>query len=131
MAKYEKPMVIANDELAEGVFAASGCYVVTVEKKQTKGEGRQDLRFTVHATHDASHTCSEQYLTISFTKPVEYRSCNGTIVSPADGSASSTLVIKFNYWNNPSDNIGMGDVVVFGDEDTDYTSASMTDNGKE
>ena len=131
MAKYEKPMVIANDELAEGVFAASGCYTVTAGKHQENQEGKTDVRFWFSAVHAADHSCSEQYLTVNFTKPVKYVSSNGTLYSPASADTQSyTIVIKFNYWNNPDDNIGAGDFVVFGDSDVEISSISMSDNGK-
>ena len=132
MAKYEKPMVIANDELAEGVFAASGCYTVTWKKHQDTQEGRTTLRFQIDAVHDASPTCSEQYLTLNFTMPVKYVGSNGTLVSPASSDIETTVMkIKFTYWNNPNDNIGMGEVTVIGDSAADISSASMTDNGQD
>ena len=133
MAKYEKPMVIANDELAEGVFAASGCYTVTWKKHQDNQEGRTTLRFQLDAVHDASHTCSEQYLTLNFTMPVKYVGCsNATLVSPASSDIETTVMkIKFTYWNNPDDKIGLGELTVIGDSAADISSASMTDNGQE
>ena len=132
MTKYEKPMVIANDELAEGVFAASGCYTVTWDKHQENQEGRTTLRFHIGAVHDANHTCSEQYLTLNFTMPVKYVGSEGTLTSPASADTeTTTMTIKFNKWNNGQDNIGMGDVTVIGDSAADISSASMTDNGQD
>lgn len=132
MAKYEKPMVIANDELAEGVFAASGCYTVTWKKHQDNQEGRTTLRFQIDCVHDANHTCSEEYLTLNFTMPVKYSGSDGTLTYPTSSDIESTTIkIKFNRWNNGHDNIGMGEVTVIGDSAADISSASMTDNGKE
>lgn len=132
MANYEKPMVIANDELAEGVFAASGCYTVTWNKHQDNQEGRTTLRFQLDGIHDANHTCSEQYLTLNFTMPVKYVGSNGVLVSPASADTeTTTMMIKFNYWNNGQDHIGMGEITVIGDSAADISSASMTDNGQD
>ncbi len=131
MAKYEKPMVIANDELAEGVFAASGCYTVTASRHQAPQTGRVNVRFQVNAHHDASHSCDVQYLTLNFTKPVQFISTDAQgaeLVSPSSkDSTSNTIVLKLTYHNNKTDNIGIGDVTVFGDGDVDVSSASMTD----
>ena len=132
MAKYEKPMVIANDELAEGVFAASGCYTVTWNKHQVNQEGRTTLRFQINAAHDASHTCTEQYLTLNFTMPVTYSGSDGTLTYPASSDIETTTIkIKFVKWNNGHDKNGYGDVTVIGDSAADISSASMTDNGQD
>ena len=45
MRKYEKPIAVVNSNLAEGVYAASGCYTATASIHQTPdggGQGRQD-----------------------------------------------------------------------------------------
>ena len=128
MAKYEKPMVIANDELAEGVFAASGCYTVTAEVVQTDVPKLYVIQ--VNGKHNANHTCEEQTLTINFNVRVTLVSCNGQLVSPADGSASTQLVVKYNYHQNPTDNIGLGDfkVSTTSDESLTITGFSLTDD---
>ncbi|MCR5635282.1 MAG: hypothetical protein K6F90_08200 [Lachnospiraceae bacterium] len=110
MAKYEKPMVIANDELAEGVFAASGCYTVTATVHQGDVPGTYKLQ--VDGKHNADHTREAQILTVNFNEYVTFISCNGQLVSPTDGKESKQIVIKYNYHQNPTDNIGLGDLVV-------------------
>ena len=35
MRKYEKPIAVVNSNLAEGVYAASGCYTATASIHQT------------------------------------------------------------------------------------------------
>ena len=63
MAKYEKPMVIANDELAEGVFAASGCYTVTWKKHQDNQEGRTSQGRCVIIKLNVINWCKLIYMT--------------------------------------------------------------------
>lgn len=118
---YKKPVVLLNDDLAEGVFAASGssyldpeCYTVTHKNHQVPEAGRGDYRFQVDAVHKAAdnHHSTEQILTIFFNQPnVQYVSSNGTLLS----CNGSSVVIKYNYHNNGTDNIGLGDIVVTAD----------------
>ena len=36
MKKYSKPTIFVNDEDSEGVYAASGCYSITVNVHQNR-----------------------------------------------------------------------------------------------
>ena len=95
MRKYEKPIAVVNSNLAEGVYAASGCYTATASIHQTPDGG--------------DHTKEAQTLTITFNQSVTYESSNGTLASAATGT---TLVINYKYHQNPQDNIGLGDLAV-------------------
>ena len=121
---YTKPLVLTNDDMAEGVYAASGCYTATAYIHQTPETGRGDYRIQVNGKHDADHTNETQWLHISFNQPVEYISSNGALES---GSGTSTLVIRYSYHQNPTDNIGLGDLVVKADAGLAVTSVSITD----
>ena len=131
--KYEKPIVIANEELSEGIYAASGdvigdnCYTVSAYIHQTPEIGRGDYRIQVNGVHAASngHHSGEQVLTLTFNQPVEYSSSNGTLVN---GSGTSSINIKYNYHNNGNDNIGLGDVVVTSDDGLAITGAMLSCN---
>lgn len=131
--KYEKPMIVETEELAEGVYAASGsvlggdCYTVSAYIHQTPETGRGDYRIQVNATHAAAngHHSGEQVLTLSFNQTVEYSSSNGTLVS---GSGTASINIKYNYHNNGNDNIGLGDVVVKADQGLAITGAVLSCN---
>lgn len=120
MKSYEEPVLVDNEEVFEGVYAASGsiagsdCYTVTAYIHQTPEAGRGDYRIQVNGTHAAAdgHHSGEQVLSLSFNQPVVYSSSNGTLLS---GSGTSTIRIKYNYHNNANDNIGLGDVVVTSD----------------
>ena len=111
---YVKPIVIQNEELAEGVYAASGCYTVSGVIHQRPEVGRGDYRIQINGVHAASdgHHSGEQVLTITFNYPVAYKSSNGTL---AGGDGTNVISIKYNYHNNGQDNVGLGDVVVEAD----------------
>ncbi|MDD6789493.1 MAG: hypothetical protein PUE04_05260, partial [Lachnospira sp.] len=120
---YRKPVIMTAEDLAEGVYLASGCYTANAEIHQTPQTGRGDYRIQVNGKHNADHTKSTQWLTISFNMPVTYSSSNGTLES---GNETSTLRIRFNYQQNPSDNIGLGDLVVQADPGLEITSVKIT-----
>ena len=126
MEKYSKPMVIVDQGLAEGVYAASGtgCYTVTAKIHQTPQTGRGDYRIQVNGQHHADHTKEAQTLTISFNQPVTYSSSNGTLAGATTGT---TLTINYTYHQNPNDNIGLGDLVVTSDAGLAITGVSITD----
>lgn len=125
MMNYEKPVVIGCDDVAEGVYAASGCYTVSTTMHQNPELGRQTYVIQVNAKHSADHTCSEQLLTLGFNQPVQYESSGGTPVA----TSGSEIKIAYSYWNNPSDNIGLGDVSVSSESGLQVVYAYMTDNG--
>lgn len=124
---YEKPMVISSEDMAEGVFMASGaCYTASANIHQTPETGRGDYRIQVNGHHDAAdgHHCAHQVLTISFNQPVSYSSSNGQLRS---GDGSTTLVIDYAYHQNAIDNIGLGDVVVTADPGLAVTGVQIDD----
>jgi len=123
---YTKPIIIPNEEIAEGIYAASGdCYYVTAEIKQRPETGRGDHRIQVNGRHDTDHHSSEQILTLTFNMPVVYKSSNGTLVG---GSGTNSIHIKYNYHNNGVDNIGLGDVVVESDTGLAIMGCSISCN---
>lgn len=126
MNNYTKPVVTVNDNISEGVYMASGvgCYTASAEIKQTPGTGRGDYRIQVNGKHSADHTKEAQTLTLSFNQNVTYSSSQGTLASANTGTA---LVINYTYHQNPTDNIGLGDVVVTSDPGLAITGVSITD----
>ena len=132
MTKYEKPIITINNELAEGVYMGSGnqntCYSVNAYIHQIPETGRNDYRIQVNGFHNATHACNEQILTLTFNQSVNYVSSNGSYVS---GNGTNSIRIKYNYWNNPKDNIGLGDVVVTSNYGLAITNAILSDeNGR-
>ena len=125
MKKYSKPTILVNDEYSEGVYAASGCYTVTASIRQDIQTGSTDYyRIQVNGKHDSNHTQEAQTLTVSFNMPVEYKSSSGTLQG---ASVGTTIVVKYNYHQNPTDNIGLGDLVVSAEQGLQIISISLTD----
>ena len=129
MREYAKPIVLANEELSEGVYAASGseCYTVFTSMHQEPQVGRVDYRIQVNGRHEAAdgHHSGAQVLTLSFNMPVEYKSSNGTLSS---GDGTGTISISYAYHNNGEDNIGLGDVVVSSEPGLEITGAVLACN---
>lgn len=126
MKKYSKPVVSVDNGLAEGVYAASGagCYDASAYIHQTPQTGRGDYRIQVNGKHHADHTKEAQVLTISFNQNVTYVSGGKGLSS---GNGTPTLTIKLSYHQNPTDNIGFGDLVVTSDAGLSITGVSITD----
>lgn len=126
MKKYSKPVVSIDNGLAEGVYAASGagCYDANAYIHQTPQTGRGDYRIEVKGQHHADHTKESQVLTISFNQNVTYVSGGAGLIS---GDGTPTLTIKLSYHQNPTDNIGFGDLVVTSDAGLSITGVSITD----
>ena len=126
MREYAKPVVTVDNGLAEGVYAASGagCYTADAYIHQTPETGRGDYRIQVNGKHDSDHTKEAQVLTISFNQNVTYVSGGAGLIS---GSGTTTLKVKLSYHQNPTDNIGFGDLTVTSDAGLAITSVSITD----
>ena len=86
--------------------------------------GRGDYRIQLNGKHDADHTREAQVLTISFNQNVTYVSGGAGVI---DGNGTPTLRVKLGYHQNPSDNIGLGDLVVTSDAGLAITGVSITD----
>ncbi len=121
MKNYEKPIVVVNEDLAEGVYAASGdCYTFTARITQSPEVGQPYYIIQmdgVHAAQDNHHSTSRT-MKISFNMPVTYISSQAASVS---GSGSTVLHLTYTdgvncdkgaYHNNGSDNIGLGNLTV-------------------
>lgn len=124
MKKYTKPVVTVNDNLSEGVYMASGCYTASAKITQTPEPGRDTYCVHVEGEHHADHTREAQTLTLTFNQPVTYSSSKGTL---AGADTGTMLVINYGYHQNPTDNIGLGDVYVTSDAGLAVTGVSITD----
>ena len=126
MKQYSKPVVSIDNGLAEGVYAASGagCYEASAYIHQTPQTGRGDYRIQVNGRHNADHTKESQVLTISFNQNVTYVSGGAGLIS---GDGTPTLTIRLSYHQNPTDNIGLGDLVVTSDAGLSIAGVSISD----
>lgn len=114
MNNYVQPIILDNEELAEGVYATGSgqdCYSVTGYIHQIPQTGRGDYRIQFDGTHSAcdGHHSTEQVLVIQFNQIVTYKSSQGELVG---GNGTATVSIKYHYHNNAFENIGLGDVIV-------------------
>lgn len=124
MREYAKPVVTVDNGLAEGVYAASGCYTASANIHQRPETGRGDYRIQVNGKHSSDHTREAQVLTISFNQNVTYVSGGAGLIS---GDGTPTLKVKLSYHQNPNDNIGFGDLCVTSDAGLAITGVSITD----
>lgn len=77
MKNYEKPVVLVNEELAEGVYAASGavatttetsseCWTVTVTRDQEDAGGYSTYRVSALHSNEVVHISSKTVVTVVF-----------------------------------------------------------------
>lgn len=111
MKKYEKPTALVNNDLAEGVYMASGvepgCFQVEATMSQSPELGRWNYVINVNGTHTENHTSDNQILTLYFNHPV---TCSDQRC--VNGSGTNTLEFLLNYHQNPTGNIGFSDIHV-------------------
>ncbi len=111
MKKYERPVVMINEELAEGVYAASGngvdCWIV-IKDAETNNEVASDnsREFNFYATHasiDVGHIPDAVWV-VNFNQDIlEVVSCSG-MYTEVNGSQ----VKVYRAWENKNQNEGWG-----------------------
>lgn len=118
MKNYEKPVVLVNEELAEGVYAGSGdCYTFTAKIVQKPENGRDTYIIQIDGVHAATddHHSDSRTVKISFNQNVTYVSSGADTMT---GSGSNTLYLTYiqpngDYHNNGGpENIGLGNLTV-------------------
>lgn len=114
MKTYVKPMALVNNELAEGVYMASGmtgsdCYHADVILESEPAVGKSYYTFRIKPTHAGDHPTDREEVVISFNTPVKFISSEGTYIS---GDNSSTLHILYGRYNNPNESGDFGIVNV-------------------
>lgn len=118
MKDYAKPVVLANDEVAEGVYAGSGkgtdCYSVTAWIHQGPETGRETYVIQGNATHSATdgHHSAHQVLTLNFNQPVTFVNCTSSNAKYESGNGTNSLKIKYTYHANGTENHGLGEIEV-------------------
>ncbi len=127
MKNYVKPMVVANDGLAESVYMASGdCYKVTWTLTQKPEGGRENYCFQFDADHNAAdgHHSKTQELTIIFNQPVKNVTC--THSTDISGDGTNVIVVRYAYHNNGVDHDGLGNIYAESGEGLAVNSAYMS-----
>jgi len=105
MKKYVKPMVLVNEELAEGVYAASGCLTASINLVNTDTNGSANkARFNVRLDHksDDAHISQKQKVVIKFNTAVNVVETGGSTVTGGNGTDTVTLVFA-SYLQNYTD----------------------------
>lgn len=132
MKNYEKPIVLMNDEVSEGVYAASGdggseCYKATAYIHQRPETGRENYCIQANAEHTAAngHHSGQQILTLYFNQPVTYDWCSSANATLHGGNGTSNLQIRYNYHNNAYEYIGLGDIYVKSGDGLEVTGARL------
>lgn len=131
MKKYVRPMALVNEELAEGVYAASGdCYTVEAKIMQTPQLGRENYVIQIDAVHDATdeHHSTYRRIEIDFNMPVTYVWSGAGSYS---GDGSTRLVLDYtnaggSHHNNAHENIGLGNLTVTAGEGLAIIGAKCT-----
>ncbi len=108
MKNYEKPVVMVNEGLAEGVYAASGCFLATATMVQAAETGNLNYTYQVDGQHNATHHSTSQTVTFEFAYPVEYVS-GGQYVS---GDGTKKITIDFSQHFELEQTAGLGNLVV-------------------
>lgn len=129
MKNYERPIVMINEDLAEGVYAASGvnCYTSSAKITQKPETGRETYIIQLYADHNATdHHSTGQVVTVTFNVPVEFvsmRSGGEGTATYRSGSGTNTIVIDTTYHNNnPETGIGLGELTVKPTTSTDVVT---------
>ena len=121
MKNYEKPVVIANEELAEGVYAGSGdCYTFKGTVVQQPALGMDYYVVQIDGYHHApdGHHSNNRTVKVEFNQNVTYVE---SMAKSYTGSGSSVLYLEYegtngSYHNNSGwpdkEYIGLGDLKV-------------------
>lgn len=128
MKTYVKPMALVNNELAEGVYMASGvtgsdCYsnISAVVQRQ---ESASIYICVVEAKHNG-HITHGQKIHLSFSVPVTVTECE----YPATGNGTQSICLNCTRYNNEnSDNFYLS-FKVQADTTPAITSCSFECNG--
>lgn len=133
MKKYEKPSIIINEGLAEGVYAASGSDCASVEAKISHRE--TDGRYVVYVQANnkigGEHKVSGITVILNFSQPVEcesndfYSQKEGVTYS-VSGSGTSVLTLVFTDANTNGGTQFYGQFYVSSADGLGINSAVMT-----
>ncbi len=107
MKKYEKPIVLADSELSEGVFAASGGYNSPVYYQTGSWDGNKQYNVTF------TNSTNEKVDSVSVTIPVNgtVTGIDGNVTGVDNGDGTWTLIFN-NYGNGIEANTTVPDIYV-------------------
>lgn len=125
MKNYEKPVAMINEDMSEGVYAASGwgqsssCWTCSGDGKQESEVSRTDWRFQINGSHINERHEADVYATFIFDTNISTADFCG--YQPVELVGNKAVFRLTNYSNgvNPNENFGGGALNV-------TTSAAVT-----
>ena len=96
MKAYERPIVLVNEELAEGVYAASGaevstdCWTVDVTRDQEDAGGYSTYRVAATHSNSVTHISTKTVVTVVFDGAVTSAEYEGFDVSVSGNTVTLT-----------------------------------------
>lgn len=106
MTDYEKPAVLANEDVAEGVYAASGtevtndCWTVDVTQDQSDAGGYSTYRVAARHTPAVVHISTKTVVTVVFNGPVTRAEYEGFDVAVSGNTVTLTRESHANAYNS-------------------------------
>lgn len=96
MKKYEKPVVLVNEELAEGVYAASGdCWTGSVTNEQKWNGSHHEFEIRIIHSDELLHISNSCTVKVTFNNNID--ASNVGVDSCTFDSAGSNYVIVTRY----------------------------------
>ena len=134
MRTYTKPVVIVDNGLAEGVYAASGCLVGRIADESYEGGMGNKYRFAVYYTHETKeHSNTAQTVVVKLNAPVNVVDGNAQNFLQSGNGTDTLTFVRTSSMNNSGSDEGMFNVVVqpvSGDASSlKATLVSVTDTG--
>ena len=134
MREYKKPVVTVDNELAEGVYAASGCLVGRIADESYEGGMGNKYRFAVYYTHQTKdHSNTAQIVVVKLNAPVNVVDGSAQNFLQSGNGTNTLTFVRNSSMNNSGADQGMFNVVVqpvSGDASSlKATLVSITDSG--
>ena len=138
MSTYKKPIVLMNEDLAEGVYAASGgaasseCWTAEARIHQRPETGRGDYRLQVDCKHlniDPDNHLSSAEVTIVFNQPVSLENAGGSGWRVVGSGNAITVAFNIGTYNK-NESKGYGDLIVTSDAGLEIVDVGIVCTGK-
>lgn len=121
---YEKPVLVFTEDMAEGIFAASGasldgsCWTASAESSQDYVDGNHIFRIKATHTPIVEHISTACTFTVPFNYPIQ--SCHSENDWQCTPSGNNVIVTRVNHANayKSGDETNFGLWVSTGDEAT-------------
>lgn len=125
---YSKPMILEQEDTAEGVYLASGCSVNIIRQTIRKQQGHYICEIAWQHT-DNHHMANIVHLHITFNQQVEFIQDWDWVYSEGASAGTTTLDIAYKSRENQN-NVGNGyvDIKVNAGDGLEYLSVTATES---